>query len=383
MTMFRVGPAGIPASLKSDMDAVLNKKFSTSTTYPPADWPDTINLMGPLPERTVSGSIAHIEDGASEVPIKNWLVTLPASLTGYSAIVGTKINSDNLFLLPENDFSVNSVDFKVQNNALIIDGTVSGGSNISSKNQSFKDYFSFGLPAGTYYFTRGTWNKATYVYKLSDDTNALVTNSGSFTLSEYTVIYIGFYISLNTSIDNVTFDGYIKQGSTASSYSPPTQPTQYTASLGRTIYGGTADIVTGEGVETHKGYTLDNLTWSGGIIGGNWVWYTDLSADGLKLPANSEIFSGICDNYTPIRYNGVSSNTNTIALRSNGYLYINNGSSETEPTGKVTIELDTQTDFTFTPITPTPETENVCNFWADGDSEVTYRADIDLLLNNL
>jgi hypothetical protein len=44
--------------------------------------------------------------------------------------------------------------------------------------------------------------------------------------------------------------------------------------------------------------------------------------------------------------------------------------------------LATPTDFTFTPITPTPETAlGVNNFWADsGDTEVTYRADINLAL---
>ena len=260
MAWYRCGGGGLPAGLQSDMDTVLNKKFSTSTTYPPTDWPDTINLMGPLPEKTASGSIANITDGADGVPLKNWLVTLPASLDGYTEVNGKK-------------------------------------------------------------------------------------NTGT-----------------------------------------GTPETQYTASLGRTIYGGTADIVNGEGSETHKGYTLDNLTWSGGIIGGQmWCWYVDLSAEGLKLPANSAIFDGISDNYTPIRYNGISSNANTIALRSNGYLYVNNGSDTVQPTGKVTIALDAPETFTFTPITPTPETAlGVNNFWADeGDSDVTYRADISLALQAL
>ena len=82
MAWYRCGGGGLPAGLQSDMDTVLNKKFSTSTTYPPTDWPDTVNLMGPLPEPTASGAIANITDGADGVPLKNWLVTLPASLDG-------------------------------------------------------------------------------------------------------------------------------------------------------------------------------------------------------------------------------------------------------------------------------------------------------------
>ena len=76
MTMFRVGPAGIPGSLKTDMDTVLNKKFGTSTTYPPNTWPDNVNLLGPLPEKTVSGAVASITDGADAVPIKAWVITI-------------------------------------------------------------------------------------------------------------------------------------------------------------------------------------------------------------------------------------------------------------------------------------------------------------------
>lgn len=77
MTMFRVGPAGIPASLKADMNSVLNKKFGTTgQNYPPNGWPDDVNLMGPLPEGTATGPIASISDGADRVPIKSWVITI-------------------------------------------------------------------------------------------------------------------------------------------------------------------------------------------------------------------------------------------------------------------------------------------------------------------
>lgn len=72
MTWFRVGGAGIPASLKNAMNAVLNKKFGTSgQNYPPNGWPDNVNLLGPLPENTVSGAVASFTDGADDVPIKS------------------------------------------------------------------------------------------------------------------------------------------------------------------------------------------------------------------------------------------------------------------------------------------------------------------------
>lgn len=87
MTWFRAGGGnGVPAALKSEMNDVLNKKFGTSTDYPPNDWPDTVDLMGPLEEKTVSGSIASFSDGADDVPIKSLVASLPASLTPYEEI---------------------------------------------------------------------------------------------------------------------------------------------------------------------------------------------------------------------------------------------------------------------------------------------------------
>lgn len=70
MAWYRAGGGGIPAALKTGMNSVLNKKFGTATTYDPAGWPDDVNLLGKLPEKTVSGAIANITDGADRVPVK-------------------------------------------------------------------------------------------------------------------------------------------------------------------------------------------------------------------------------------------------------------------------------------------------------------------------
>ena len=105
MAFFRCGGSGIPASLKSGMNSVLNKKFGTSTTYDPAGWPADVNLLGPLPIKTASGAIAHIEDGADGVPVKSCVVSFlpsggggtpsaPVAIVGHSGI--TLTNKDNM-----------------------------------------------------------------------------------------------------------------------------------------------------------------------------------------------------------------------------------------------------------------------------------------------
>ena len=105
MAFFRCGGSGIPASLKSGMNSVLNKKFGTSTTYDPAGWPDDVNLLGPLPVKTASGAIASFTDGADGVPVKSCTVSFlpsggggtpsaPVAIVGHSGI--TLTNKDNM-----------------------------------------------------------------------------------------------------------------------------------------------------------------------------------------------------------------------------------------------------------------------------------------------
>ena len=104
MTWFRCG--GIPVTLKNAMNAVLNKKFGTSSqNYPPNGWPDDVNLMGPLPVKTASGAIASFDDGADGVPVKSCSVSFlpsggggtpqnPISIQGVSSLTIT--NKDDL-----------------------------------------------------------------------------------------------------------------------------------------------------------------------------------------------------------------------------------------------------------------------------------------------
>ena len=222
MTWYRVGPAGIPGSLKTDMDAVLNKKFGTSTTYAPNTWPDNVNLLGPLPEKTASGAIASITDGADGVPLKNWLVTLPASLDGY-----TKVNAE-------------------RSGKNLVNGYI----DYNETNKVVEPIF---LKAGNYTisFQRDAVVAAIYIRK--GDTVSL---RGDAYLQKFNTTFFAFnadadgyyYFQFYRSGSSTTWEDapitnvQLEVGSTATAYEAYEAPTQYTASLGRTIYGGTADI---------------------------------------------------------------------------------------------------------------------------------------------
>lgn len=277
------GGGGIPAALKSAMNAVLNKKFGTVKTYEPNDWPDDVNLLGVLEEKTASGAIAHIEDGADSVPLKNWLVTLPASLDGYTEV--------NAVRTGKNLWNVNAItDTTNPNNATIVNNgngtitvTTTTQQNVKTA-QKLKDICP-NIKVGETYFLNATTTGNQKIIYLHQAAVSWTYGTSKVITSQMLESDVSLYASGTNSTATIS-DFSLTVGSTATAYEAYTAPTQYTASLGRTIYGGTADIITGEGEDE-------------------------------------------------------------------------NGNA-----------------FTFTPITPTPETAlGVNNFWADeGDSDVTYRS---------
>lgn len=60
----------------TDVADVIRKKDGTSALIDPADYADRINLMGMLEEKTVSGAIAHFDDGADTVPLKSLVASI-------------------------------------------------------------------------------------------------------------------------------------------------------------------------------------------------------------------------------------------------------------------------------------------------------------------
>lgn len=73
---------------------ILRKKFGTNDRQDPAEYAYKMNLMGLLEEKTASGSIAHITDGADEVPTKSVKVTIPPTLSGVSSVSVTQTGAN-------------------------------------------------------------------------------------------------------------------------------------------------------------------------------------------------------------------------------------------------------------------------------------------------
>lgn len=173
--------------------------------------------------------------------------------TGESFPVVFPAQGKNLLALPDADFTLKGVRYKVVDGGITLDGTSSGETSASSAD--FKTYLSFNLKAGTYYFNRHTYPNPCYLRSDITGTDAnLVTNKGSFTLEHDAKVWVGFYVYQKT-FDNLSVPLSLYAGNTEQPYEP----------FDNTVYGGTLDLVTGVLTVTHK--ILDTV-WSAGETNG-------------------------------------------------------------------------------------------------------------------
>lgn len=313
----------------------------------------------PLIEKTASGSIAHITDGADDVPIKAWKVSLPASLSGYSSVDVVQCGK----------------------NILNGEDAVKTANNIRFYYTNGKYY-----PAGTYILSISESVSGLYVRNVSTNTNLFVkynANFITFTLTEQTLIGFDIYkVGINQN-DNVM----LEVGSTASTFEPYSGTT-HTAQLGRTIYGGTADVVNGTGSEPIIKYTVSSFSGTWGAVGNGYGYYITVAdtthntavVEPTMMVANQLFTYGSVGRSSAPTYQyggndgGTTVHTFILPSEYDTLTKANNFLSGLQTPLEVTLTLVTPSTFTFDGITPTPETAlGTNNFWADeGDSEVTY-----------
>lgn len=387
MAWFRAGGGGIPSSLKGDMNDVFNKKFGTVLQdYPPEDWPGTVNLMGPLPERTVSGAVVTFPDGADAVKLKSCAVTIAPTLDGVSSVgvvqTGKNFIDDNLS--------------NIEQGTIEGDHGTNTASNTRVRNANYTPFpydeifssYKLTIPAG--------WKLAIRFYK-SDNTYVtlpswavgFVTNLPSDLVGQgVTKARFVFAKTDNSAITpedvkNIGFQCEI--GTTATAYEPYVTPTTHTANLGRTIYGGEVDVVNGTGTDdTRKVADLSTLSWTFSSTRG--YFYTDDLKNVILSPSTtSETPDLEAENYTAVSFNNIYDGLTDYSIAINpasnkGRLFVRtDGTNTITPTGYLLYKLETPEDFTFTPV-PILSRIGDNTMWGDVDLSVTYRRDIDLAL---
>ena len=381
MAWYEMNAGGIPASLKSDMNSVLNKKFGTvSQDYPPNGWPADVNLMGPLPEKTASGAIASFPDGADTVPVKSCTVAFgpgggggtpadPVALVGYNSVNVVKAGKN---LLDETQKTVASASVWrfYKGNELL-------------------------LNAGTYTVSANEVCNGIYVRLVDNTDYATSYNVNSCTFTVYTTTAFSFTFSRTAGFDGVTFQ--LEVGATATAYTPFVTPETISDSFGQTVYGGERDLVTDGMKRTWKKKTVSELTWNVAQIGTSGIYRltTASLANEIKKPAsNSSVADILASIYTALTANATYSQNVGISVNTAGniYIYDSNYNQSTSANAfvvdfgaqEIAYALDTAEDITGLTAHDIETNYADNNFYADiPDSTMTveYRADIPLALN--
>ena len=265
MPYYEMFPQGIPASLKTEMNTVLNKKFGTTgQDYPTEDWPDDVNLLGLLEIKTASSaSVCAFSDGADDVPSSSVKVTIPPTLSGVSSVSETQTGRNLFDTAIAETKTHNSVSITCDGNGkYTATGTATGG----SANITFTLKTPCTIKSGMYLhlMNESANGSVSITLQKQDNTTiyapALSPANRIADLSSYagqTIYSIRFYVANGASFE-MSLTPMLCFSSTATTFEPYQTPTQYTASLGRTIYGGTADIVNGTGTdENGNDFTFD------------------------------------------------------------------------------------------------------------------------------
>ena len=173
--------------------------------------------------------------------------------------------------------------------------------------------------------------------------------------------------------DAIVASCHVELGSTATAYEPY-QGQQVTIDLNSTRYGGTLNVLTGEMTVTKA---IVDLSTAGFSYYQNWNCWAIQNISGAKVvPNNTTVTNAICSVAKAVYSSGYTTShaIGTFAQNSSGTWFIDNGSS-TELTGQLVYYLATPITVTLTPSQlSTLLGQN--NIFADtGDTEVTYRAD--------
>ena len=371
--------------------------------------PETLEhkAYGAYVVESASGAVVSFPDGADNIPMKDVLVHIepvqegsgdpsPDNVRPITGWTGAKVmrTGKNLLnpTLASGTYTENGITWTLNNDGSVtVSGTATGTSYLWM-------YGSASIPIPS------------WMYKLAGKTVTASSGNGHFTQSGYASIqvilygsptlvireetatipsdlspYTGFaivlFVNTGNTVDATVYPQF-ELGSTATDYEPYSGQTYDITfpSEARTVYGGTLDVTTGELVVDKIGVDL-TTGMSGGTAGAGYVFYKQLS--NVQTVPNSQIADILNEAYTPIRFNAVSMESNTIALRDNQVLYVNTGSDSIYPVGKAILPLATPITYTLTP----QETQEITsllgenNLWTDtGDSEVEYRANTKLYI---
>ena len=376
----------IPLTLAEGVSQKLNQKLGVSTGFKPSEWADAINLLGRLPNKTVSGSICHFTDGVN-VPLVNGKFGItayqdgtgtpsPSNVRAIHGYTGMDIVRAGKNLLPPLASSFESNGIKWDLNAdksIHIHGTATGNSVYDFGRGAFR------LHAGTYTVNSAGNNIAVAVYENSSPASVIKGGGGTFTITETKDIFIRVAV-LTDSVVDTTFYPQLELGSSATAYSAY-NGTTYPLTWQNECYGGYIDYARGKKVTTHRKIDFSDFTPSTVTAEAN-LYRITFTAQVYDADFNYRL--GLCNNLDfKTSYSDVNGTDHTIGFNNPAGLQIILHESTLTTEEEVTAFLQnvvcvyplanpTEEDITL-PVISVLEGEN--NIWNTcGDSDVTYIA---------
>lgn len=393
-------------STANKIGATLVKKLG-GTGYTPSEWADKINLLGALPEDTVSGAIANFPDGAEDVPVVELIASIepkqagsgdPAPdnvrpISGFTECKITKIgknlisNTSFTYGLPNTTIGSSIDTITPSTRYAYIGSSIKGGnytiSAVSNDTDSFNSVLYYGYSNGILaIYGQATINGARTVDFSGCDFIRLAIGSRTAT------------IQVPTDLTNYgTLQ--IETGSSATDYEPYQAPEIKTISWeteAGIVYGGYLNVTTGELTVTHKIYTFTgNETWTKQT--GASKYYTTAPNTGYLVrnaklpPANTESVPIMTDiGSFNIPYNALQNYPDSICIAADARLCIHESLYSGEGTLqgiKVYYEIANYLTYQLTP-EEVKTLLGVNNIYSDtGDVSVKYRADIPLYIEKI
>ena len=236
------------------------------------------------------------------------------------------------------------------------------------------------LPQKTYYFYNPTYYSC-FVYFYKKDYTFIEMSESSYANQTFTTPADCYYIRFRTN-DNygTTYNNNlsINYPATVTTYSKYTGNTTHTATFPDTIYGGSYDFVSGEGISNYGMVDLGDFEWTRNDTYGHF----NATIPDMYVPeSSSERNKGIiCSQYKPATGTNANTMTNGEMLRANGKIYIMDTNYTTATDFKTAMsgvqlcyELATPTEITLTAEQiELLKGQNV--LWTDGDNiEITYK----------
>lgn len=168
----------------------------------------------------------------------------------------------------------------------------------------------------------------------------------------------------------------VELGETASPYEPYTGNT-YPITFPETIYGGTDEVVSGQGTSTMGMVDLGDLNWFYDSGGGNPYFYS-MNFNAKPKAYQYLLNNAICSQYEQTGYDVVNGNNGKFGISADGtYLkvcdtrYIDKTAFKTAMSGvQLVYELATPVPFTTTP-TPITTLKGQNNVWVDDSDEIS------------